>query len=86
MIYYFIFDQDCLSSIDNCCVYEHNGLSFHTCRCITLGYMPDIILLDDSENVTVGQKEERMMMTGMHTVVDIFCVGCGSIVGWKYVR
>ncbi|KAL6987799.1 hypothetical protein U1Q18_013546 [Sarracenia purpurea var. burkii] len=35
-------------------------------------------------NVTVGEKEERMMMTGMHTVVDIFCVGCGSIVGWKY--
>ncbi|OMO97569.1 Peptidase S26A, signal peptidase I [Corchorus olitorius] len=30
------------------------------------------------------EKEERMMMTGMHTVVDIFCVGCGSIVGWKY--
>jgi hypothetical protein len=26
------------------------------------------------------------MMTGMHTVSDIFCVGCGSIVGWKYVR
>ncbi|KAL0316395.1 UNVERIFIED_CONTAM: protein yippee-like [Sesamum calycinum] len=25
-----------------------------------------------------------MMMTGMHTVVDIFCVACGSIVGWKY--
>ncbi|KAF2288541.1 hypothetical protein GH714_008309 [Hevea brasiliensis] len=25
-----------------------------------------------------------MMMTGMHTVVDIFCVGCGSILGWKY--
>ncbi|CAL5422749.1 unnamed protein product [Camellia sinensis] len=37
-----------------------------------------------SVNVTVGVKEERMMMTGMHTVVDIFCVGCGSIVGWKY--
>ena len=25
------------------------------------------------------------MMTGLHTVADIFCVGCGSIVGWKYV-
>lgn len=37
-------------------------------------------------NVSVGEKEERNMMTGMHTVVDIFCVGCGSIVGWKYVR
>ncbi|XAR65923.1 hypothetical protein NMG60_11011931 [Bertholletia excelsa] len=35
-------------------------------------------------NVTVGEKEDRMMMTGLHTVSDIFCVGCGSIVGWKY--
>ncbi|KAG8380828.1 hypothetical protein BUALT_Bualt06G0057000 [Buddleja alternifolia] len=25
-----------------------------------------------------------MMMTGMHTVADIFCVRCGLIVGWKY--
>lgn len=38
-----------------------------------------------SVNVTVGDKEDRMMITGLHTVVDIFCVGCGSIVGWKYV-
>uniref|UniRef100_A0A5B6YJ90 Protein yippee-like n=1 Tax=Davidia involucrata TaxID=16924 RepID=A0A5B6YJ90_DAVIN len=37
-------------------------------------------------NVTVGVKEDRLMMTGLHTVADIFCVGCGSIVGWKYVR
>ncbi|KAG1337717.1 protein yippee-like [Cocos nucifera] len=35
-------------------------------------------------NVMVGLKEERAMMTGLHTVSDIFCVGCGSIVGWKY--
>lgn len=40
----------------------------------------------DSVNVSVGEKEERMMMTGLHTVADIFCVSCGSIVGWKYVR
>jgi hypothetical protein len=38
-----------------------------------------------SVNVTNGVKENRMMMTGLHTVSDIFCVGCGSIVGWKYV-
>ncbi|KAL6558822.1 hypothetical protein OROMI_019172 [Orobanche minor] len=24
---------------------------------------------------SVGEQEERMMMTGMHTVADIFCVG-----------
>ncbi|KAK9124477.1 hypothetical protein Sjap_014079 [Stephania japonica] len=35
-------------------------------------------------NITTGENEERMMMTGMHTVADIFCVGCGSILGWKY--
>lgn len=36
--------------------------------------------------MTIGEREERQMMTGMHTVADIFCVGCGSIVGWTYVR
>ncbi|GLT51463.1 hypothetical protein SLA2020_248770 [Shorea laevis] len=41
-------------------------------------------LFDKVVNVTVGEKEDRMMTTGMHTVVDIFCVCCGSIVGWKY--
>ncbi|GAA0141533.1 hypothetical protein Leryth_011643 [Lithospermum erythrorhizon] len=41
-------------------------------------------LMDKVVNVTLGEKEERLMMTGMHTVVDIFCVGCGSIIGWKY--
>ncbi|GAV66273.1 LOW QUALITY PROTEIN: Yippee domain-containing protein, partial [Cephalotus follicularis] len=35
-------------------------------------------------NVSVGGAEERNMMTGLHIVADIFCVGCGSIVGWKY--
>ena len=40
-------------------------------------------LMHNSVNITVGEKEERMMMTVMHTVVDIFCVGCGSIVGLK---
>ncbi|KAK9126130.1 hypothetical protein Scep_014976 [Stephania cephalantha] len=37
-----------------------------------------------SVNITVGEKEDRMMITGKHTVADIFCVGCGLILGWKY--
>ncbi|GJZ80310.1 yippee-like protein, partial [Tanacetum coccineum] len=32
----------------------------------------------------LGEKEDRMMITGLHTIVDIFCIGCGSIAGWKY--
>ncbi|XVF70145.1 hypothetical protein PTKIN_Ptkin11bG0138600 [Pterospermum kingtungense] len=35
-------------------------------------------------NITVGTLEERMMLSGMHTVADIFCCCCGQIVGWKY--
>lgn len=35
--------------------------------------------------MSIGMKEERLMMTGIHTVSDIFCVVCGSPVGWKYV-
>lgn len=26
-----------------------------------------------------------MMLSGLHTVADIFCCTCGQIVGWKYV-
>ncbi|KAF5750839.1 Yippee family zinc-binding protein putative isoform 2 [Tripterygium wilfordii] len=72
--------------------------SFYSCKhCHThLGLSKDILsksfhcrhgrayLFDKVVNITIGEQEERMMMTGMHTVVDIFCVGCGSIVGWKY--
>ncbi|KAG6511904.1 hypothetical protein ZIOFF_029983 [Zingiber officinale] len=39
----------------------------------------------NSVNVTAGTKEERMMLTGLHTVSDIFCVGCGSNLGWNYI-
>ncbi|KAI9083750.1 hypothetical protein K1719_034218 [Acacia pycnantha] len=34
-------------------------------------------------NVTFGEEKEGEMMGGLHTVVDIFCVKCGSNVGWK---
>ncbi|XP_038710619.1 protein yippee-like At5g53940 [Tripterygium wilfordii] len=36
-------------------------------------------------NVMVGQQEERLMLSGMHTVEDIFCCCCGQLLGWKYV-
>lgn len=36
-------------------------------------------------NVKIGQPHERMLATGMHTVADINCQTCGSIIGWKYL-
>ncbi|KAL7087624.1 hypothetical protein ACP275_13G078700 [Erythranthe tilingii] len=41
-------------------------------------------LFNNVVNITVGPHEERMMLSGMHTVADIFCCCCGQIVGWKY--
>jgi DNA-directed RNA polymerase subunit N (RpoN/RPB10) len=35
-------------------------------------------------NISMGPLEERLMLSGMHTVADIFCCCCGQNVGWKY--
>ncbi|KAB5534031.1 hypothetical protein DKX38_017117 [Salix brachista] len=36
-------------------------------------------------NISVGPPEERLMLSGMHTVEDILCCLCGQLLGWKYV-
>ncbi|XP_073303493.1 protein yippee-like At5g53940 isoform X2 [Primulina huaijiensis] len=41
-------------------------------------------LFNNVVNITFGPHEERMMLSGTHTVADIFCCYCGQIVGWKY--
>jgi hypothetical protein len=39
----------------------------------------------DLINIRVGRPEDRHLVTGPHVVADISCVGCGAVVGWKYV-
>lgn len=36
-------------------------------------------------NVMLGPQEERLMLSGLHIVEDIYCCCCGRILGWKYV-
>jgi hypothetical protein len=43
-------------------------------------------LFDVCVNVTRGPSEERRLMTGLHTVCDIFCKRCKGMVGWTYLR
>ena len=43
-------------------------------------------LLSNVVNVTLGPREERLLITGMHTVADIHCTSCNTVIGWKYVR
>ncbi|TPX37805.1 hypothetical protein SeMB42_g02724 [Synchytrium endobioticum] len=42
-------------------------------------------LFKNVENVTVGVKEDRILITGLHTVADINCNVCNTVVGWKYL-
>ncbi|KAF7149792.1 hypothetical protein RHSIM_Rhsim02G0133300 [Rhododendron simsii] len=42
-------------------------------------------LFNNAVNVSVGPTEERTMISGLHSVSDVFCCCCGQILGWKYV-
>ncbi|EFN55008.1 hypothetical protein CHLNCDRAFT_134827 [Chlorella variabilis] len=41
-------------------------------------------LFSDVVNVTLGPREDRMLITGLHTVCDCYCITCNSVLGWKY--
>jgi hypothetical protein len=39
----------------------------------------------DLPNTLTHKPQPRQLVTGAHTVSDISCRGCGSVLGWKYV-
>jgi hypothetical protein len=41
-------------------------------------------LMHSAVNVKLGKKEDRPLLTGVHTVQDVFCVGCNERMGWYY--
>ena len=43
-------------------------------------------LFSDVVNVNSGPTENRLLLTGLHVVADIYCNGCETRLGWKYVR
>ncbi|XP_078440581.1 protein yippee-like At4g27745 isoform X2 [Wolffia australiana] len=43
-------------------------------------------LFSHAMNVYLGPKEDRQLMTGLHTVADAFCNECRELLGWKYER
>lgn len=43
-------------------------------------------LFDTVVNVEEGPSEDRPMTTGLHTVKDISCSRCRSVLGWKYEK
>lgn len=43
------------------------------------------VLHENRVNVSCGQAEERVLLTGLHAVADIYCECCKTPLGWKYV-
>jgi hypothetical protein len=41
-------------------------------------------LMHSAVNLRMGNKEDRPLLTGVHTVADVFCVGCDDRLGWYY--
>ncbi|KJA27597.1 hypothetical protein HYPSUDRAFT_62668 [Hypholoma sublateritium FD-334 SS-4] len=41
-------------------------------------------LIQSATNVKLGRKEDRSLLTGVHTVADVFCLGCNDRLGWFY--
>jgi hypothetical protein len=36
-------------------------------------------------NVSTGRPEDRVLMSGVHTVCDVYCNQCGATCGWFYL-
>ncbi|XP_062091346.1 protein yippee-like At4g27745 [Humulus lupulus] len=43
-------------------------------------------LFSHAMNVVLGPKQDRQLMTGLHTVADVYCKDCGEVLGWKYEK
>lgn len=41
-------------------------------------------LFNNVVNIVLGLKEDRLLITGLHTVRDIHCGHCNATLGWKY--
>ena len=37
-------------------------------------------------NTSLGHKEDRQLLTGVHTVCDLACRGCAKLLGWFYCK
>jgi Yippee zinc-binding/DNA-binding /Mis18, centromere assembly len=36
--------------------------------------------------VSLGPSENRILMTGLHTVCDLYCIVCADNIGWYYAE
>ncbi|KAK9202180.1 hypothetical protein WN944_017390 [Citrus x changshan-huyou] len=51
---------------------------------IYLGGSGRAFLFSHAANIVEGPKEDRHLLTGLHTVADVYCADCGELLGWTY--
>ena len=44
-----------------------------------------VLATDNLPNIQTHKPVPRQLVTGAHTVSDISCISCGTVLGWKYV-
>lgn len=63
------------------------SLSFQLTVCLLFAsVLGRAYLFDQCVNVTIGKAEDRLLITGLHSVCDIFCKRCKNLVGWTYAK
>lgn len=43
-------------------------------------------LMNSTINTRLGKREERKLLTGLHTVADLLCATCNTSLGWVYIK
>eukprot|EP00986_Skeletonema_menzelii_P019044 scaffold27055_cov155-Skeletonema_menzelii.AAC.9 len=64
---------------------NHNG-EFSTIVAVLLVLARRAYLFDQCVNIVTGPPEDRILITGLHSVCDINCKRCNTLVGWTYAR
>lgn len=66
---------------------RHTAVSFrvfHTflpsCYALPL-YFDDVFRV----NIDLGPAQDKMLITGLHSICDVHCTQCRAYLGWKYV-
>ena len=64
---------------------SRSSLFIQFCVNWTSAEVSNRFLLEFSVNVNTSAAEERVLLTGLHEVADIYCECCKTLLGWKYV-
>lgn len=58
----------------------------HRFECFCQASHGRAFLFSHAMNIKEGPKENRQLITGLHTVCDVYCCDCEEELGWKYIK